>query len=471
MKRKNIFTFLVSLLVLAMIISSCTPAEPTPEPVVEAPVEEPAEPVEEVEEPAPVEEPEEVVEEEPVEEVELRMTWYTDGNEDVAMQDLLDKFEAENPNIKVILDNVAYNVILEQLPIQLEAGQGPDLARVTQLGQLSPYFLDIKPYLSDPGYWEENFGPFLTWMRPVGDTEGIYGMMTQLTVTGPFINRTLFEQANIAVPSDSSDSVTWEEWAEATRAVAEATGTEFAMTMDRTGHRLAGPLISSGAKFLGEDGFPVIDDEGFRKMAQLMIDWHADGTMPMDVWAGATGYLPAADFFINGQAVFYMSGSWQIGQFNEKIGDAFDWEAVPNPCGEAACTGMPGGAALVGIKTTQHPEEVAKLLEFLAQEENLAEFSAKTLFIPGHLGLASKGVEYQTDVQQSKDALNVFVSQVEKLDPLAYTMQAYPYNTIVFNAIRDRLSQVFVGELTLDEAIVRMQQEIDEGLIAAGAKE
>jgi alpha-1,4-digalacturonate transport system substrate-binding protein len=41
----------------------------------------------------------------------------------------------------------------------------------------------------------------------------------------------------------------------------------------------------------------------------------------------------------------------------------------------------------------------------------------------------------------------------------------------VLNAIRDRLSQVFVGELTLDEAIVRMQQEIDEGLIAAGAKE
>lgn len=468
MKKKNIFTLFVSLIVVALIIASCAPAAPTPEPVVEEPTTAP-EPTK-APEPTAVVVEEPTAEPEPVEEVELRMTWYTDGNEDVAMQALLDKFEAEYPNIKVTLDNVAYNVILEQLPVQLEAGEGPDLARVTQFGILSKYFLDIKPYVADPGYWEENFGPFLTWMRPTGDTEGIYGMMTQLTVTGPYINRTLFEQAGVAVPSDASDSVTWEEWAEATRQVAEATGTDFAMTMDRTGHRLAGPLISNGAKFLGEDGFPVIDDEGFRKMAQLMIDWHADGTMPMDVWAGATGYLPAADFFINGQAVLYMSGSWQIGQFNEKIGDAFDWEAVPNPCGPVACTGMPGGAGLVGIKTTQHPEEVAMLLDFLAQEENLAEFSAKTLFIPGHLGLAGKGVEYQTDVQQSKDALNVFVSQVGKLDPLAYTMQAYMYNTIVFNAIRDRLSQVFVGELTLDQAIERMQQEIDDGLIAAGAK-
>jgi alpha-1,4-digalacturonate transport system substrate-binding protein len=51
--------------------------------------------------------------------------------------------------------------ILETLPIQLEAGEGPDMARVTQLGVLSKYMLDLRPYLSNPEYWEENFGPFL----------------------------------------------------------------------------------------------------------------------------------------------------------------------------------------------------------------------------------------------------------------------------------------------------------------------
>ena len=471
--KKKTYALLLSFMIVALLFTACAPAAPTTAPVKEEPTKAP-EPTA-VPEVVPTEVPEAVPTEAPTEEpvmemVELRMTWYTDGNEDVVMRELLDKYEAANPGVTVVLDNVAYNTILENLPIQLEAGEGPDLARVTQLGGLSKYYLNIKPYVADAAYWEENFGPFLSWMRPPGDTDGIYGMMTQLTVTGPFINRTLFDQAGVAVPSDSSDSVTWEEWAEVTRQVAEATETDFAMTMDRTGHRLAGPAISQGAKFFDADGFPVIDDEGFRKMAQLMLDWHADVTMPMDVWAGAPGYLPAADFFINGQSVLYMSGSWQIGQFNEKIGDSFDWEAVPNPCGPAACTGMPGGAALVGINTTKHPEEVAALLDFLAQEENLAEFSAKTLFIPGHLGLAATGVEYQTDVESAKQALNVFVAQVGKLDPIAYKMQAYTYNTIVLNAIRDRLTQVMVGELTLDEAIQRMQQEIDDGLVAAGAK-
>ena len=44
--------------------------------------------------------------------------------------------------------------------------------------------------------------------------------------------------------------------------------------------------------------------------------------------------------------------------------DAFDWEAVPNPCGPGGCTGMPGGAALVGINTTEHPEAVARVMEY-----------------------------------------------------------------------------------------------------------
>ena len=199
-----------------------------------------------------------------------------------------------------------------------------------------------------------------------------------------------------------------------------------------------------------------------------MVDWHQDGTMIPDVWIGSGGnYVAGNEQFVNGQVVFYMSGSWQIGQFADTIGNAFDWVAVPNPCGPAACTGMPGGAALVAIEGTEHPEEVARVMAYLASEEVLSEFYARTLFIPGHLGLAERGVEFETDMDLARDALSVFSNQVSTLDPVAYQAQAYPYNTTMFNATRDRLTQVLVGELTLDEAIARMQQDIDEGIAAA----
>ena len=129
---------------------------------------------------------------------ELRMMWYNDGIEGEVMEAILERFEAEHPEISVTLDVVPYKAVLESLPIQLAAGEGPDIARVTDLGGLSPYYLDMTTYLSDPDYWRENFGPFLAWLDP--DGSAISGFMTQLTVTGPYVNKTLFEQAGVEMP-------------------------------------------------------------------------------------------------------------------------------------------------------------------------------------------------------------------------------------------------------------------------------
>src|SRR5215470_18817824 len=84
---------------------------------------------------------------------EIRVACYSDGNECEVTQDLAKRFEAQNPDVKVAVDKVPYKAILEQLPVQLAAGEGPDIARVTDLGGLSKYYLDITPYVKDPKYW------------------------------------------------------------------------------------------------------------------------------------------------------------------------------------------------------------------------------------------------------------------------------------------------------------------------------
>lgn len=402
--------------------------------------------------------------------VELRITWYDDGNEGEVLRDLLDRFEAENPDITVVIDTVDYaQGILQTLPLQIQAGEGPDIARITSFTGLTDYYLDMRDLVEDPEYWDESFPPVVMQaMRPEGDEDGLYGFPTQFTITGPFINRTLFEQAGIPVPSDENDAVTWEEWTEAARQVAEATETPFAIAIDRTGHRVAGPALSMGATFLDEEGNLTIDTPGFRSFANLLIGWHEEDITPGEVWIANSGnYAPAADYFINGQLVFYMAGSWQIGNFAANIGDNFDWEAVPNPTGDGGSTGIPGGAVLMAIKDTEHPEEVARVMDYLAQFEQQQEFAARTLFIPGHLGLVEAGVEYETDVEAAKDALNVFLAQLPNLSEQAYALNFHPQNTAIFNAIRDRLGQVLTGELSLDEAIERMQQDADDAIAAA----
>ncbi len=394
---------------------------------------------------------------------ELRMTWYNDGNEGEVMRGLLDGFEAANPDITVVLDIVPYAAILEGLPVQLAAGQGPDLARVTDLGGLNEYYLDLTPYVSNPDYWEANFGPFLEWLRPTGNDSAISGFMTQLTVTGPYVNRTLFEQAGVDMPGDGA---TWGDWAAAANEVAAALDIPIPMAWDRSGHRVAGPAISMGAMMFDADGNPALVDQGLMDMATMLYDWHQDGTMSTELWGSVSGstYLGANEDFANAQVVMYMSGSWQIPQFASTIGDAFDWWAVPAPCGPVACTGMPGGAALVALAGTEHPEEVGMLMEYLASEESLAEFYGQTLFIPGHLGLAAGGVDFATDDPRARHALETFAGAVPGISPIAFDLQGYPNNRVMFNALISRLGEAIVGELTLEQAFERMTQDVEQQL-------
>ena len=70
---------------------------------------------------------------------EIRVQCYSDGNECEVTADLAKRFEAQNSDVKVAIDKVPYKAVLEQLPVQLAAGEGPDIARVTDLGGLSKY--------------------------------------------------------------------------------------------------------------------------------------------------------------------------------------------------------------------------------------------------------------------------------------------------------------------------------------------
>jgi alpha-1,4-digalacturonate transport system substrate-binding protein len=178
----------------------------------------------------------------------------------------------------------------------------------------------------------------------------------------------------------------------------------------------------------------------------------------------------ANDEFKNGQVVMYYSGSWQFGQFAKTIGNAFDWQAVPNPCGPAACTGMPGGAAIVPIKTTKHPQAVARVMDYLASEAVYAEFAARTLFLPAHKGVAAKGVAYQSTEAGVKKSLDVAVGEVGKLSPLAYFYQGYEHNRILFVASITRINQAINGEMSLDDAYKRIDADIVEGFAAKGIK-
>ncbi len=455
MKLRTLFLLLtIASLVLAACGATPEPAEPTEPPPTEAPAVEPTEP--------PAVEPTEP----PMAAAELRFTYYADGNEAEVMQGILEGFMAENPAITVVLDVVPYSTIDEQLPVQVETGEGPDLARITNFGAYRGKLLDLRPYLADATYFESNFpAPVLAAMRAEGESEGLHGFPDALTVTGPFVNKTLFDQAGIELPGEGT---TWEEWTELTKQVAEATGVQYAISIDRTGHRFAGPAMSMGATLIDAEGNFTVDTSGFRAFAELLNSWHEEAITPSEVWLVGDSLNNCIDYLISGDLVMCMTGSWQVGRVAQDVGDAFDWVVVPNPTGDGGSTGVAGGSAVVAFAETEYPEAVAKLMEYLVQPENYGAFSAGTLALPAQRDVASQGVAFDSDNEAVLAALGAYTAEVPKLQDQAVALNVHPFAFAYYRNSANRIAQYLTGELTLDEALQRLQQDIDDAIAEAG---
>jgi alpha-1,4-digalacturonate transport system substrate-binding protein len=392
--------------------------------------------------------------------IDLDLMFDANDNEAEIFADFVERYKEVAPDVNITLNLVGYDVIRDQLKTQLEAGTGPDIALVTDLGGLNPYYIDLTPYV-DAAEWEKNYGAVLPWYR-AGKPDGIYGFQTEMTVTGPFVNVTMFDEAGVEMPGPGS---TWDDWAEATKAVMDA-GSYAGMVMDRSGHRMAGPAMSYGAKYFDADGNWVIDD-GFRDFAQRMLDWHASGLMPPDIWPAVSGgkYANGNEMFFNEDVPFYMSGSWNVGNVANNVGDKFEWKVVPVPCGPAGCGVMPGGSGLVAFNHGENAEEAAKFVAWVGETENAREWYTRTLAIPAHAGLQEEGLDYAYAgaSEAVSEGLNLFAEMVAtaaEQTPQAFEAQGNSTNFVMFNANVEYLAEAMNGAITLDEAVAKMDEEI-----------
>ncbi|GAB5492357.1 MAG: ABC transporter substrate-binding protein [Phototrophicaceae bacterium] len=402
--------------------------------------------------------------------VEVTFLCYQDSVECDVYTDLLSRF-TEDTGIAVTVDVVPYANIDEQLPIQVEAGEAPDIARITNFGIFAGQYLDASEYLDDEtvAYWSENYpAPILAAMTNDGG-EGLGGFPDAFTVTGPYVNRTLFELAEVDMPD--AETATWEDWTTATAAVQAVLSSDeapiYAIQVDATGHRFAGPAMSMGATLIDENGMFTVDTEGFRAMAELLNSWHEDELTPEQVWLGGGGSAEAANLFINGQVVMHMSGSWQVNRYADEIGDNFDWIVVPNPQGDGGSTGVAGGAAVAAFAQTENPEAVAQVMAYLISEEVASEFAARTNSLSANSTVASAGVEYEAENPIILDALSVFALEVPKLQDQAAGLNVHPFAFAYYRNSTSRITQYLIGELTLDEALAGLQQDIDDAVAAA----
>ena len=392
-------------------------------------------------------------EDETAETTTLTFAWFTDGPDQPAIEALVAEYEELNPDVEIDFSIVPFAELNQLLRTQATAGQAPDLARVTEPYRFTEFGLDLRPYL--PSDFASQF-----LSQPMDLVTGaggeIYGFPYDLTMNGPFINVTLFEQAGVEIPTGD---VPWETWFELAEQVRDATGVPYAVAADRSGHRLVGIVQSFGGSYFTPAGDLNLGDARTRDALRYFVDLHHDGVMPLEIWAGGSGYVGANQQFVNGQLVMYVSGNWQVAQFAETIGDRFEWMAIPNGV-NVQSGGMPGGKLIMAFADTDHPQEVADLIAFLSSREKMAQFASQSMFLPTRLDLLEEGVEYPV----RSDVMNTFLAGLSRLPDSAFVDNYNQRFGAVANIVRDRVTQAITEEVEFDEAMRLAEREAADAI-------
>lgn len=381
------------------------------------------------------------------------------------MEALSKEFETAHPDIKVNFVSSGYDAVAKQLPVQLAIGEGPDIAKITDW-QLAPYYLDMRPLMKDPDGFAKLHGDSLNTLRfpGVNDPNSINGYVASQTFNLPFVNKTLFEQAKEPLPKPTA---TLKDIVEASARVAKATGAQIPFTMDRSGHRFSGGAFSYGSNYVKDGKFSFPDDAAKHYITDL-YNWTKDGSFPKEMWgaAGGTQYKNMGDEFVNGNVVTYLAGNWMVNPFQKKIADAFDWTAISAPCGDAGCYAMPGGTAIVGFKRTKHPEAVAAFIEFLGSEKIQREIAENYVILTG---ADIKDPQYKLESQNAKDAMAVFLSARNSAPKAARDLERLKGSSAIYQLIVQRMSQLIVGELSLEDTFKAMSADVDKVNVALAA--
>lgn len=279
---------------------------------------------------------------------------------------LIAKFEKENPNIDVVNVNppdaetvLKTRVAKRDIPDIVAIGANSTFAELSKAG----VFVDVTnaPELDSiqPAY--------IDMLRDVTGLEKVYAIPYAANADGIIYNKTIFNELGLTVPK------TWDELIDVAEKVKAAGKTPFYFTFKDAWTTL--PAYNAlAANTQGENFFDQLNDgkttfqkgykEATEKFVQLLEYGHKDNF--------GKGYADGNVAFAKGESAMYLQGIWAIPEIRKANPDielgVFPYPATNDPENTKLVSGV--DLLLAISKTSKHPEEARKFVNFLLDPEN-----------------------------------------------------------------------------------------------------
>ncbi len=279
------------------------------------------------------------------------------------MRSLLNKFEAQNPGIRVRFQQLSWDYGLDKIITAIAAGTAPD---VVELGT------DMVPQFSSSGVLvdlTEELAPlkerYLLW-EPVTYRDRVYGMPWLAGTRILFYNRDLFAQAGL---SPDRAPATWPELFEAARAVdalgPEVYGIGLYVSEEYAPWQQFLPFAwGNGGQVLDKNWTRCLLDQP--PVVEALRFYHS-----LKPHALLQHQEQVNQLFAEGRVGIQLSGSWNfagIPRLNPGLN--YGVALMPLPAeGKGTPASFAGGEMLVILKKAKHRDAGLKLIRFLAEEE------------------------------------------------------------------------------------------------------
>ncbi len=381
----------------------------------------------------------------------LQVVWFSDGGEGDSFRRLADKYEQENPNIKIEMIEVPYAEMDNKIKNMLAAKQPPALARLSNIGMYSNQLVDLTEYAQSGADFEKNFAQSMKFK--------IDGKMVaaplDTTVNGLIYNKTAFDKAGITVPQTPEDVWTWEEWKEALQKVMADGGVKYGLVYDKSPSRFTTLLYQAGGGMLNEDLTKAdINTPEALRAVNFFKDLHSEGIIPESVWLGSEN---PNNMFRTGQVGMHLGGSWLIANYRNEITD-FEWGVTYLPK-DAQRSSIPGGKYLAAFQGSGVEKEAALFIEWLSKPENNAQYCTENYFLSPVIG--NESLEYDF----GQEYFEIFANELQATGTRPGREWGYQeFTAKVQEQIRDNLAEVVAGNMTPEEYLQGLDEKFNEVL-------
>jgi alpha-1,4-digalacturonate transport system substrate-binding protein len=351
--------------------------------------------------------------------------------------------------VTIKLVNIPYEGYTTKLRNSAQANSLPDVAAVPALDPIwSNKLIDLSSVANDKS--NKINANFLA-----KDSSGkVLAIPSDVTASGLFINKSLFEKAGVSFPTSPEKTWTWTEFIKAADEVRDKTKAKYSLTFDQSPSRLRAMVYELGGKYVHADSsgkFSV--DAATRKAVKRFVEMNDDKTMPKSVWT--SGADPSA-MFQSGDVVAYWSGVWQVAAFAESI-KKFEWASVPTPAEPVQASDVNSGGMVVGFNNNGDAATATnKFISWLYKPDNYRELCEASGFLPVESGL---NPQYPFKSEAAQAAFKLYNESIPLYAPIsgyfnsAQTNWVLKGKSLADDPTKTELGKAINGQQPVDKAL------------------